>query len=108
MDLFNQPEMPVHKYETGAESQRILETNRKRLSRNCSVLYEALMRGEVLNSVNVVKNYGIIDFRARCGDLYRVNGIHIHNKPSSLGGGIKDWYMDNEDIEYNKKIFPIK
>lgn len=93
----------VHDRESSPACETILHQNIDRFSNNCRVLFDAMMRGETLNSVNVVQQFGIIDFRRRRCDLEE-NGVRMHSQPSTLGKGIKDWYFSETDKEYNKKF----
>lgn len=102
-DLFSQPEFYVHKRESSPVNEAILNENRKRLSNNCRTLYEAMMRGGVLNSIVVSQKYGIIDWRRRRCDLEE-NGIKMRFEKSNLGKGLRDWFMNFEDKEHNRLL----
>lgn len=93
----------VHTKESNPESQAILKANRKRLSNNCKTLFDALLRGEILNSVVCVERYKIIDWRRRRCDL-EANGVMMQSSPSPLGKGLKDWFFSLEDKKFNQKF----
>lgn len=107
MDLFTQPPFEVHSRESNPASEAILNENRKRLSKNCQTLYDAMMRGEILNSVLVSSTYGIIDFRRRICDL-KDNGVKMQWEKSKMGKGLRNWFMGEEDKIFNKKFCESK
>lgn len=72
------------------ESETILIENEKRLSRQCRVLYEALLRGERLTTTDGILKYGIGDLRARVRDL-RKNGIDV--KGDLIENRFKQYYL---------------
>lgn len=110
LDLFSVPNerndgFVIHKKESSPESEKILEANRKRLSRNCRFIFERMMNGEELTSYNC----GLVDFRRRICDL-KSNGVllsnKIYTKEDKEAGTFrcKIWYMDSEQKIFNKKF----
>lgn len=72
------------------ESETILIENEKRLSRQCRVLYEALLRGERLTTTDGILKYGIGDLRRRIKDL-RDSGIEVKDK--LIANRFKEYYL---------------
>src|SRR3990167_9112355 len=101
MNLFDQDF--VHTRESNPSSERILNENRKRLGKNCRTLFLEMMLGNVINSVTCIQKFGIIDWRRRRCDLTEKGGV-MSSRPSALGGGLKDWWMSEQDREYNKLL----
>lgn len=65
--------------QNNSESENILLSNEKHLSRQCHVVYEALLRGERLTTGIMYNKYHIGDGRARIRDL-RKAGIQVKDK----------------------------
>lgn len=98
-DIFGQPignDFKVHSHESNKESEAILKQEQKRLSANCKLIFDYLMEGKTLNSVTASKLFSMVDFRRRCCDLEE-NGVHISEKKSDMGKGLKDRFMTTED-----------
>src|SRR5688572_20462019 len=74
-------EFEVHARETNLGSESFLEVNRTRLSNNCKILFDLFMKGARLHT----GNSPVGDFRARVGDLWRENGVRLHNRTIKLG-----------------------
>lgn len=76
--------------ENNSHSEQILIDQSARLSKNCKILYEALLRGEVLSGAVIVTKYGMMEYRRRIADL-RAAGVVI--KENILSNGCKEWYL---------------
>lgn len=76
--------------ENNAHSEAILLEQAPRLSNNCKVLYEALLRGERLTGLLIMQRYNMIEYRRRMKDL-KSAGVEI--KENKLPNGCKEWYL---------------
>ena len=83
-----QLDFTVHSHEDNAVSQTYLEAGRKQFSKNCKILYDAFLRGEIINTLNSP----VPEFRRRRQDLTDNNGIKIELHPST-NGRLKQWYL---------------
>jgi hypothetical protein len=92
----------VHQYESKAESQIILDNNRPHFSRQCRVLFDALMAGKVLTSEISFLEYNIVDFRRRICDLKEI-GVLISSRLKQNSRS-KEWFLDKDQKEYNSKF----
>ena len=107
MDLFSQfpidprETFPVHLYEKGQQSQHILNTNRKKFSKQCQILFDAMMRGERLSDVDCTIKYLIGDGRRRMKDLID-GGVLITKELQQSRYNL--FSMTDEDKEFNKKF----
>lgn len=97
----------VHRIEDNPESQKTLDESIRYLKGKCRILFEAFMRGEILNN----NNSPVGDFRRRRQDLTDLscdggNGFKIsfHSK----NGPLKNWYMTESDKQYNRSILSEK
>lgn len=72
------------------ESERILLSNEKRLTKQCQLLFDALKRGERLTTGEALIKYRIGDLRARVRDL-RKSGIVVKDK--LLAGRYKEYFL---------------
>ena len=100
-DLFSQPEFSVHIHETGKGNQKILNANRKKFSRQCQILFDAMMRGERLTSFDCAMKYKILDGRRRFCDL-EMNGVRISEK--LINTGFKEKFFTEEDKIHNQQL----
>lgn len=89
-DLFE-----VHKFESGQESQSILDKNRDLFSADCKKVFDLLMSGKKLT----VKEMDVD--RARISDL-RKNGVLLSCELNKER--YKKWFMDEAQIEFNKQL----
>lgn len=92
----------VHRFESNPASQIILDANRDHFSKQCRVIFDALMSGEQMNSHMAVVEYKIVDFRRRLADL-RAAGVLMTWVPSENGRS-KEWIMTNEQKIFNQKF----
>lgn len=89
----------VHKVESPSESQKYLEAGRKKFSKQCQILFDAMWRGERLTSLSCVQKYQILDARRRFCDLEE-NGVHISEK--SIGNRYKERFFSEDDMVHNQ------
>ena len=54
---------PLIHFENKPENQMIFEANKERFSKQCRIVFEALLRGERLTTTSALFNYGIGDLR---------------------------------------------
>ena len=79
----------VHAKENNSHSEKILDSQYERLSNNCKTLYEAFERGEYLSGTDIVKFYGMMEYRRRIKDL-KDAGYPIGE--TILKNGSKIWF----------------
>lgn len=73
------------------ESEEILLMCEKRLSNNCRIILEALMRGERLNGDNIWERYRIREYRRRIKDLIDAG----YDVKYEIGkSGCKTWWIE--------------
>lgn len=102
-DLFQ-----VHEHENSRESQTILENNLPLFNKQCKIVFEALMRGEILTTTTALIKYKVGDLRARLRDI-RNTVITIDGKEETFrlheltqSSRYKTHWMDTNDIMINK------
>jgi hypothetical protein len=78
-----------HQRENNSFSQSIYESQYERLSNNCQILLKALLRGERLTGADVVKKYGMLEYRRRFADI-KAAGIPVKDE---MVGNVKQWYL---------------
>ncbi len=81
----------IHK-ENNAESQSIFEVNKDRFSRQCQIVYDALMRGERLTTTIALVEYEVGDLRRRIKDLKDMWNIPIQSE--LIKGKYKEYYIN--------------
>ena len=81
----------LHHNENNIESQRHFEANKDRFSKQCRIVYEALLRGEKLTTTIALLNYGIGDLRRRCKDLRDMWDVPI--KSEYVDGRYKEYFL---------------
>lgn len=101
----------IHKHENNDQSQKILDDNRPRFTKQCVAIYRHLMAGNILTTTSALQGIpgpdGIIvigDLRARMRDL-RKNLVKFHDPVRD--DRFKTWFMDTNDVEINKINFPF-
>lgn len=87
----------VFQKQNSYQNQVILDNNKDRLSNQCRIVLEALLRGERLTTSSALLNYGIGDCRARIRDLIK-SGIQISKDLQT--DRYKVYYMTEQQI-YN-------
>lgn len=94
----------TNRIENNAGSQQILNENKDKINSQCSLVLQALLRGEKLTVVSAILKYGIGDLRRRCKDLKDYH--HIKIDENKLPGGFKEWFMSDDTIFMNRnKLF---
>lgn len=95
-DLFS-----VHQFENTPANQSMLDANRDHFSNQCRKVFDLLMRGEALTSINA-QGFGIGDIRARVRDLIKFNGVKITVLLMENSRN-KQWMMTQEDKQFNER-----
>lgn len=90
----------IHKHENNSESEAILKQNQNRLSNQCQIVYEAMIRGERLTTAGALINYGIGDLRRRVKDLIDYGNIPVQSV--LLESRFKEYFLTPDYI--NQKI----
>jgi hypothetical protein len=81
----------LHHQENNIESQRHFEANKERFSKQCRIVFEALLRGERLTTTSALINYGIGDLRRRIKDLKDTWKVDI--KSDLRSDRFKEFYL---------------
>lgn len=97
-----------HTRENNRESQAILDNNILHFNRQCQIVFDAMMRGEILTTTTALIKYKVGDLRARMRDIRntvlnidgREETFHLHEKTQS--SRYKMWWCDSNDIILNK------
>ena len=76
--------------QNSAANQAILDRNKGHLNKQCQVVYDAMLRGEILTTSSALIKYGIGDLRARCRDLIKA-GIPVQKR--IIEGRYKEYYL---------------
>lgn len=77
--------------ENTAENQEQFDKNKKRLSKQCQIVYDALLRGEKLTTSVALIQYGIGDLRRRIKDLKDIWNIPVEDQ--YLEGRFKEYFL---------------
>lgn len=77
--------------ENTAENQEQFEKNKKQLSKQCQIVYDALLRGEKLTTAVALIQYGIGDLRRRIKDLKDIWNIPVEDQ--YLEGRFKEYFL---------------
>ncbi len=102
LDLFNQP--PIERHYNNAESAAMeTKENRKRWNAQCERVYTAMMQGERLTNeaAQAQLKYKVGDLRKRVSELINTHRIPV--KHFDRKSGFREFYLDSEYIEKNKK-----
>lgn len=70
----------LHHNENTVENQLHFEANKEKFSKQCKIVFEALMRGERLTTAKALIEYGIGDLRRRVKDLIDMWGVPVQSK----------------------------
>jgi len=87
----------VHKHENNYESETSLQLHNRVFKKNCKIIYDAMMAGEVLTTLGVAVKYNMTDLPRRICDLEE-NGVVIE----------KDFVYDDEGNRTRFKKYWIK
>lgn len=82
---------PLIHFENKPENQMIFEANKERFSKQCRIVFEALLRGERLTTTSALINYGIGDLRRRIKDLKDTWKVDI--KSDLRSDRFKEFYL---------------
>jgi len=78
--------------ENNIESQRHFDENKDKFSKQCKIVYEALLRGERLTTAKALIEYGIGDLRRRIKDLKDIWSVPIQSK--YIEGNYKEYFIN--------------
>lgn len=79
--------------ENKVANQEHFERNKDRFSKQCKIVYEALLRGERLTTTKALIDYKIGDLRRRIKDLKDIWNVPI--KDEYVDGKFKEYYLTN-------------
>lgn len=77
--------------ENKVSNQEHFERNKDKFSKQCKIVYEALLRGERLTTTIALLNYGIGDLRRRIKDLKDMWNVDV--KDQYVNGKFKEYYL---------------
>lgn len=77
--------------ENNRESQKHFEHNKDKFSKQCKIVYEALLRGEKLTTTTALIQYGIGDLRRRVKDLKDIWGVPVESQ--FVDKKFKEYYL---------------
>lgn len=81
----------LHHVENNFESQKHFEENKDKFSKQCRIVYEALLRGEKLTTHYALLHYKIGDLRRRIKDLKDMWNVPI--KDQYINGKFKEYFL---------------
>lgn len=82
----------LHHVENKTSNQEHFERNKEKFSKQCRIVYEALLRGEKLTTTQALLNYGIGDLRRRIKDLKDIWNVAIDSQ--YVDGKFKEYYLN--------------
>jgi hypothetical protein len=97
----------THRLENNISSQKNLNSGRTHFSNQCLVLFQALMRGEIINGDTAKDLYQIRDMIRRYHDLEE-GGVLISQRTIPNSHGMIEIYMTQEQKQINLKSFKSK
>lgn len=74
-------------------NQEHFENNKREFSKQCKIVYEALLRGERLTTTEALLKYQIGDLRRRIKDLKYIWNIPVQDE--YVKGKFKEYYLNN-------------
>ena len=83
---------PIWRKENNPESQKYLEENTARFSKQCKKIYDILKSGERLTVKKAILEYNIGDLRRRIKDLQDTHKIPI--KRRRIEGHFKEYWLE--------------
>lgn len=83
----------LHHTENKTSNQEHFERNKERFSKQCRIVYEALLRGERLTTTKALIDYQIGDLRRRIKDLKDIWNVPILD--AYVDGKFKEYYLNN-------------
>jgi hypothetical protein len=78
-------------HENNIGSQEHFEANKSKFSRQCKIVYEALLRGEKLTTTQALLEYRIGDLRRRIKDLKDFWNVPIESR--TVSGNFKEYFL---------------
>lgn len=78
--------------ENKVSNQEHFERNKEKFSKQCRIVYEALLRGEKLTTTIALLNYGIGDLRRRIKDLKDMWQVPVQDQ--YVDGKFKEYYLE--------------
>lgn len=78
--------------ENTVENQQHFEDNKNKFSKQCTIVYEAFLRGERLTTASALINYKIGDLRRRVKDLKDLYDIPVESK--MIGRNYKEYFLN--------------
>jgi hypothetical protein len=84
-------------------NQKQLDDNRLHFTQQAQWVLEQLLKGRDISGLTAWKEFNIQDTRARIFSL-RKAGLLISERRIEGAHGSKEWYMDKQQIEINKKL----
>lgn len=82
---------PLFHLENNAESQAHFEANKDRFSKQCKIVYDALMKGERLTTTKALLQYKVGDLRRRVKDLKDMWKVPVESE--IIEGKYKEYYI---------------
>jgi hypothetical protein len=79
--------------ENKISNQEHFERNKDKFSKQCKIVYEALLRGERLTTTKALLNYGIGDLRRRIKDLKDIWNVPVQDE--YVEGKFKEYFLTN-------------
>lgn len=79
--------------ENKISNQEHFERNKDKFSRQCKLVYEALLRGEKLTTTKALLEYGIGDLRRRIKDLKDIWNVPVQDE--YVEGKFKQYFLNN-------------
>lgn len=86
----------LHHNENKVANQEHFLANKDRFSKQCKVVYEALLRGERLTTTQALLNYQIGDLRRRIKDLKDIWNVPIQD--AYVDGKFKEYFLTTNQL----------
>src|SRR5688572_15654283 len=93
----------VHLHENNIESQEHLDNNRHKFNQKCKIVFGWLISGRRIKVLEAAIE-GVSSLPRRIKDL-KDKGVLISDE---WAGDVKEWFMDKDQIEFNKNEFNYK
>jgi hypothetical protein len=90
----------THVFENNAESQINLDDRRIHFNAKCKLVFEWLQAGRELTVLQAAVD-GVASLPRRIADL-KEKGVLVSDR---WNNGIKVWFLDPEQLEFNKKFY---
>ena len=86
----------LHHIENKVANQEHFEANKDRFSKQCKLVYEALLRGERLTTTKALLDYQIGDLRRRIKDLKDIWNVPVQD--AYVDGKFKEYFLTINQI----------